>query len=77
MGGTLKRSTVHFDENLYGALRLKAVHTHRSVSDIVNDAVRIALAEDLEDLNAFQQRSDEPTLSFEEILKKLKAHGQF
>ncbi len=43
----------------------------------MNDAVRIALAEDLEDLNAFQQRSDEPTLSFEEILKKLKAHGQF
>jgi len=43
----------------------------------VNDAVRIALAEDLEDLNAFQQRADELTLSDEEILKELKAHGQF
>ena len=77
MGTTSKRSTVYFDENLHAALRLKAAHTHRSVSDIVNDAVRIALAEDLEDLDAFQQRADEPTLSNEEILKELKAHGQF
>lgn len=59
MGTTSKRSTVYFDETLHAALRLKAAHTHRSVSDIVNDAVRIALTEDLEDLNAFQQRADD------------------
>ena len=41
-----KRSTVYFDESLHSALRLKAAYTHRSVSDIVNDAVRAALAED-------------------------------
>lgn len=76
MGTSSKRSTVYFDENLHAALRLKAAHTHRSISDLVNDAVRAALAEDQEDLAAFQQRADEPTLSYEELLNDLKAHGQ-
>jgi plasmid stability protein len=76
MGTTSKRSTVYFDAKLHSALRLKAAHTHRSVSDIVNDAVRAALAEDQEDLAAFQQRADDPTLSYEELLNDLKAHGQ-
>jgi plasmid stability protein len=76
MGTTSKRSTVYFDENLHKALRLKAAHTHRSVSDIVNDAVRAALAEDQEDLAVFQQRADEPTISYEELLNDLKAHGK-
>jgi plasmid stability protein len=76
MGAASKRSTVYFDENLHAALRLKAAHSHRSVSDIVNDAVRAALAEDQEDLATFQQRADEPTLSYEELLDDLKAHGQ-
>ncbi|MGD9851150.1 MAG: CopG family transcriptional regulator [Nitrospirales bacterium] len=76
MGTTSKRSTVYFDENLHAALRIKAAHTNRSVSDIVNDAVRLALAEDQEDLAAFQERASEPTLSYEELLNDLKAHGQ-
>jgi len=76
MGTASKRSTVYFDENLHAALRLKAAHSHRSVSDIVNDAVRAALAEDQEDLATFQQRADEPTLSYEELLDDLKAHGK-
>lgn len=76
MGTNSKRSTVYFDENLHAALRLKAAHTHRSVSDIVNDAVRAALAEDQEDLAAFQQRADEPNLSYEDLLNDLKAHGK-
>ncbi|MDH4194238.1 MAG: CopG family transcriptional regulator [Nitrospirota bacterium] len=76
MGASSKRATVYFDENLHQALRLKAAHTHRSVSDIVNDAVRLALAEDQEDLAAFEQRAEEPILSYEELLNDLKAHGQ-
>lgn len=71
-----KRSTVYFDESLHEALRLKAAHTHRSVSDIVNDAVRAALAEDQEDLAAFNERARESTLSYEELLDDLKAHGK-
>jgi plasmid stability protein len=76
MGTTSKRSTVYFDEDLHAALRLKAVHTHRSVSDIVNDAVRLALAEDQEDLVAFKGRTGEPTLSYEALLNDLRAHGK-
>ena len=76
MGTTSKRSTVYFDEDLHAALRLKAVHTHRSVSDIVNDAVRLALAEDQDDLAAFHERAGEPILSYEALLNDLKAHGK-
>lgn len=76
MGEPSKRSTVYFDPLLHAALRLKAAHTHRSVSDIVNDAVRAALAEDQEDLAAFEDRIAEPTMSYEALLNDLKAHGK-
>lgn len=71
-----KRSTVYFDPQLHAALRLKAAHTQRSLSDIVNDAVRAALAEDQEDLAAFNERVAEPTMSYEALLNDLKAHGK-
>ena len=71
-----KRSTVYFDPQLHAALRLKAAHTNRSLSDLVNEAVRQALAEDQEDLAAFEERVAEPTLSYEALLDDLKAHGK-
>jgi plasmid stability protein len=71
-----KRSTIYFDPNLHAALRLKAVHANRSVSDLVNDAVRAALAEDQEDLAAFDARASEPTLTYEALLNDLKKHGR-
>jgi len=76
MRETSKRSTVYFDPQLHAALRLKAVHTQRSLSDIVNSAVRAALAEDQEDLSAFEERVSEPTISYEALLDDLKAHGK-
>ncbi|KAF0192787.1 MAG: hypothetical protein FD165_557 [Gammaproteobacteria bacterium] len=76
MGETSKRSTIYFDPQIHAALRLKAVHTHRTVSHIVNDAVRAVLAEDQEDLAAFNERVSEPTMSYEALLKDLKAHGK-
>lgn len=71
-----KRATVYFDPDLHEALRLKAVHTHRSVSEVVNDAVRAILREDQEDLAAFEDRVAEPVISYEALLKDLKAHGK-
>ena len=71
-----KRSTVYFEAEIHQALRVKAATTHRSLSEVVNEAVRIALSEDQEDLNAFTQRADEATLSYEELLEDLKAHGK-
>ncbi len=73
---TSKRATVYFEPALHKAIRLKAAHTHRSVSDIVNDAVRMALREDQEDLAAFEDRVAEPVISYEALLKDLKANGK-
>lgn len=73
---TSKRATVYFQPELHQAIRLKAAHTNRSVSDIVNDAVRLALREDHEDLRAFEDRAAEPVISYEALLKDLKAHGK-
>lgn len=71
-----KRTTIYFDPQIHTALRLKAAHSHRSVSEIVNDAVRAALAEDQEDLAAFEARVAEPSMSYEALLDDLKAHGK-
>jgi plasmid stability protein len=76
MSTMTKRSTVYFDEDLHTALRLKAAHTQRSISELVNEAVRVALAEDQEDLAAFTERADEPTLTYEQFLDELKADGK-
>ncbi len=71
-----KRATVYFEPDLHRALRLKAAHTHRSVSEIVNEAVRLSLREDQEDLAAFEDRVAEPVISYEALLEDLKAHGK-
>lgn len=76
MSETSKRATIYFDSRLHAALRLKAAYTDRTVSDLVNEAVRAALAEDEEDLAAFEERVFEPTMSYEALLKDLKAHGK-
>ncbi|PIY83814.1 MAG: CopG family transcriptional regulator [Candidatus Omnitrophica bacterium CG_4_10_14_0_8_um_filter_44_12] len=71
-----KRSTVYFDPDIHKVLRLKALETDRSVSDIVNEALKHELAQDQEDLDVFAQRAKEPTISYEALLKKLKADGK-
>jgi len=71
-----KRSTVYFEPEMHQALRMKAASTHISVSEVVNEAVRIALREDQEDLSAFEQRAREPILSYEELLKDLESNGK-
>jgi hypothetical protein len=76
MNTQTKRATVYFDPQLHKALRLKAVETSRSVSDLVNEAVKQALAEDAEDLAAFEERQDEPLISYEEMVKRLKEDGR-
>ena len=71
-----KRSTIYFEPEIHHALRMKAATAHISVSEVVNDAVRLALREDHEDLAAFEERANEPTISYEELLKDLKSHGK-
>ena len=76
MATQTKRATIYFDPNLHKALRLKAFETSRSVSELVNEAVRDALSEDAEDLLAFEERADETLISYEEMVKRLKKDGR-
>lgn len=76
MSAASKRSTIYFDPDLHAALRLKSAQSDRSLSDLVNDAVRAALAEDQEDLAAFEERVAEPTITYEALLNNLKKHGK-
>ena len=71
-----KRATVYFDADVHRVLRLKAAQADKSVSDLVNDAVRFSLAEDAEDIAAFEERKKEKSISFEDALKKLRARGK-
>jgi len=67
-----KRSTIYFEPDLHRVLRIKAASTGRSISALVNEAVR----EDREDLAAFEERTAEPTITYEALLEDLKAHGK-
>lgn len=71
-----KRSTVYFDADVHQALRLKAATADRSISDMVNEAVRAALAEDAEDLAAFDRRRAERSVSFESFVRGLRQRGR-
>jgi len=71
-----KRATIYFDEALHRALRLKAAEAERSVSELVNEAVRQSLAEDFEDLSALADRVREPDLPFEVVVRELKRDGK-
>jgi hypothetical protein len=76
MSTDVKRTTIYVDSRLHKALRLKAAETDRSISDLVNEAVRLSLAEELEDLAAFDERDGEPNLRFEDVLKDLRRSGR-
>ena len=51
-----KRATIYFDPSLHKALRLQAAATDRSISELVNEAVRAALRQDAADIEAFEVR---------------------
>lgn len=70
-----KRSTIYLDPALHQALRIKALETSRSMSEIINEAVQEALAEDAEDLASFEERANEPLVSYEQMIKRLKKDG--
>lgn len=71
-----RRTTIYLDTDLHKALRLKAVENSRTVSDLVNEAVRESLAEDAEDITAFTERVNEPLVSYDEMVTKLKKNGR-
>jgi plasmid stability protein len=74
--GMSRRSTIYLDPELHRALRLKAAETERSVSELVNEAVRRSLAEDADDLAAYADRVSEPDLPFERVVGDLRRRGK-
>jgi hypothetical protein len=76
MATQTKRATIYLDTDLHKALRLKAVETNQSVSELVNEAVRDALAEDAEDLAAFEDRAEEPAIPYDEMVMRLRKDGR-
>ncbi|MDA3787102.1 MAG: CopG family transcriptional regulator [Desulfobacula sp.] len=71
-----KRSTIYLDPALHHALRLKSLETSRSMSEIINEALRESLGEDATDLAVFDERVDEPLISYEQMVKRLKKDGR-
>ena len=71
-----KRATVYFDPDIHRALRHKSAELDRSMSDLVNDAVRATLAEDADDLAAFEERATEPSVPFERVVRDLRRRGK-
>jgi len=76
MKANTKRTTVYLDSDLHHALRIKAAQTEHSMSELVQEAIKLSLAEDSIDLAAFEQRRKEPSLPFEDVLKKLRKNGK-
>jgi len=76
MSTSSKRSTIYLDPALHRALKIKFLETSRSMSEIINDAVKEALAEDAEDLAVFDERQGEPLVSYEAMVKRLKKDGR-
>ena len=76
MSPLTKRATVYLDPSIHKALKKRSKETERSISEVVNDAVRDALAEDAADLEAFEERENEPTLTYDEFVKELRRDGK-
>jgi predicted transcriptional regulator len=70
-----KRTTIYLDPELHKALRLKAAANSKSVTELINDAVRESLAEDIKDIKAIKEREKEPLISYDEMIKRLKKDG--
>ncbi len=71
----LKRTTIYLDSQLHQAIKMRAVQSHSSISDLVNEAIRLSLKEDVIDLKAIKDRAAEPAVSYETVLKNLKRDG--
>jgi hypothetical protein len=76
MSDLSKRSTIYFDPAIHQALRMRAASTQISVSELVDEAVRLMMREDQEDLAAFELRAAEPEMTYEALLADLKQHGK-
>lgn len=73
---TARRTTTYFQPDLLKALKMKSAKLERSVSDLVNEAVRLSLAEDAIDLEAIDRRKNQPDRSFDDFVRELRKNGR-
>ena len=71
-----KRATIYFEADVHRALRLRAAACNRSISAMVNEAVRMTLAEDADDLRDVDHRQNEESIGFEEFVSTLRNSGR-
>jgi len=76
MDTSFKKSTIYLDAQLHRALKIKSAQVSRTISELVNEAIKFSLAQDYEDLEAFEERLNEPNLDFESVLKDLRSSGK-
>jgi hypothetical protein len=67
-----KPSTIYFDPAIYNALKIKSASSRLSVSEIVDEAVRLLMKEDQQDLSAFSERESEKEIGYEALRNDLK-----
>ena len=70
-----KRTTIYLEPELHKALRLKAANNSKSVTELINNAIRESLSEDAEDIAVFIIREKEPLISYDEMVQRLKKDG--
>ena len=76
MSNLSKRSTIYFEPAIHQALKVKAASSHLSISELIDEAVRLLMSEDREDLAAFSERESEKEISYEALLDDLKKYGK-
>ncbi|MCL4523299.1 MAG: CopG family transcriptional regulator [Acidobacteria bacterium] len=70
-----QRTTVYLKTKLFRALKLKSALTDRALSELVNEALALSLAEDAMDAEAIRKRAKEPSRPFAAVLRDLKKDG--
>ena len=70
MATMTKRTTIYFDPKLHKILKAKSVESEKSISELVDLALRHELLEDLEDIKAYEERKDGNFISYKDMLEK-------
>ena len=68
----MPKVTLNLEDTILQVLKLKSSETKQSMSELVNDALKASLQEDLEDIKSWEERKGEDTYSYEEFLGLLK-----
>jgi len=74
MSNTTK-TTIYLSPSVRNALKKRVVDAKQTMSQYVDRAVALAIAEDLEDIEAIESRRGGETETLDYFLKSLKADG--